>query len=145
MASVNCADVPRAIRAVTQTALTDLARQRVEVISFFLLGLLACAGVGALHDDLPWNDPHNSAYFKSVVPIYLNPEFRVMRSPEGYARYGETVLEGRVIHDRIGCTGAHLLLEKGHAGKDQEWNSGGARHPSHAASKEILPPHPGCH
>jgi hypothetical protein len=45
MPSVTLADVPRAVRTVTQTGLTDLARQRLEVISFFLLGLLACAGV----------------------------------------------------------------------------------------------------
>jgi hypothetical protein len=45
MASITLADVPRAWRAMTQTGLTDLARQRLEVISFFLLGLLACAGV----------------------------------------------------------------------------------------------------
>lgn len=40
---------------------------------------------GRLSKDLPWNDPRNSAYFKSVVPIYLNPEVGVIRSPEGYA------------------------------------------------------------
>jgi hypothetical protein len=45
MPSVTLADVPPAVRTVTQTGLTDLARQRLEVISFFLLGLLACAGV----------------------------------------------------------------------------------------------------
>jgi hypothetical protein len=44
MASVTLADVPRAFRAVARTGLTDLARQRFEVISFFLLGLLLCAG-----------------------------------------------------------------------------------------------------
>ena len=45
MPSVSLADVPPTVRTVTQTGLTDLARQRPEVISFFLLGLLACAGV----------------------------------------------------------------------------------------------------
>jgi hypothetical protein len=45
MAVVTLADVPRAFRAVAQTGLTGLARQRFEVISFFLLGLLICAGV----------------------------------------------------------------------------------------------------
>ena len=40
---------------------------------------------GRLRRDLPWNDPRNSAYFKGVVPIYLNPEVGVVRSPEGYA------------------------------------------------------------
>src|SRR5262245_24887849 len=40
---------------------------------------------GRLHHELPWNDPRNSACFKGVVPIYLNPEVRVIRSPEGYA------------------------------------------------------------
>jgi hypothetical protein len=45
MPSVSLADVPRALRTVSQTGLTDLAHQRIEVISFFLLGLLVCAGV----------------------------------------------------------------------------------------------------
>jgi prepilin-type processing-associated H-X9-DG protein len=40
---------------------------------------------GELHHDLAWNDPRNSAHFKGVIPIYLNPEIRVIRSPEGYA------------------------------------------------------------
>lgn len=45
MPSVSLADVPPAVHSVTQRGLNDLARQRLEVISFFLLGLLACAGV----------------------------------------------------------------------------------------------------
>src|SRR4051812_35934367 len=45
MPSVTLADVSREVNKVTHTGLTDLARQRLEVISFFLLGLLACAGV----------------------------------------------------------------------------------------------------
>jgi hypothetical protein len=45
MPSVTLGDVPRAVRTVTETGLTDLARQRLEVLSFFLLGLCACAGV----------------------------------------------------------------------------------------------------
>lgn len=45
MASVTLADLPRAVRTVSQTGLTSLARQRLEVISFFLVGLLACAWV----------------------------------------------------------------------------------------------------
>jgi hypothetical protein len=45
MPSFTLADVPRAVRTVGQTGLTDLARQRLEVVSFFLLGLLVCAGV----------------------------------------------------------------------------------------------------
>jgi prepilin-type processing-associated H-X9-DG protein len=40
---------------------------------------------GQLREDLPWNDPRNSAYFKGLVPIYLNPEVAAIRSPEGYA------------------------------------------------------------
>jgi prepilin-type processing-associated H-X9-DG protein len=39
---------------------------------------------GKLRPDLPWNDPRNSAYFKAVIPIYLNPEVGVIRNPEGY-------------------------------------------------------------
>lgn len=45
MPSVTLADVHRAVYTVTETGLTDLARQRLEVLSFFLVGLLACAGV----------------------------------------------------------------------------------------------------
>jgi prepilin-type processing-associated H-X9-DG protein len=40
---------------------------------------------GKLREDLPWNDPRNSAYFRAVVPIFLNPEIRVARSADGYA------------------------------------------------------------
>jgi hypothetical protein len=58
MPSVTLADVPRAVRTVTQMGLTDLARQRLEVISFFLLGLLICTGVirrvwNGLRNDFP--------------------------------------------------------------------------------------------
>ncbi len=45
MASVTLADIPRAVRTLSQTGLTGLARKRIEVISFFLLGLMACAKV----------------------------------------------------------------------------------------------------
>jgi hypothetical protein len=45
MPSVTVADIPPAVDEVTRTGLTDLVSQRLEVISFFLLGLLACAGV----------------------------------------------------------------------------------------------------
>ena len=40
---------------------------------------------GELDDTRPWNDPANSAYFRGVVPGFLNPEVGVVRSPEGYA------------------------------------------------------------
>src|SRR3954454_1969876 len=58
MPSVTLADVPRAVRTVAHTGLTDLARQRLEVISFFLLGLTASAGVirwvwNSLRKDFP--------------------------------------------------------------------------------------------
>jgi prepilin-type processing-associated H-X9-DG protein len=46
--------------------------------TWFMLG-------GELRRDRPWDDPGNSAYFKGVVPFYLNPEVRVLRSPRGYA------------------------------------------------------------
>ena len=45
MPFVTPADLARTLRSVTETGLTDVARQRLEVLSFFLLGLLACAGV----------------------------------------------------------------------------------------------------
>jgi hypothetical protein len=58
MPSITLADVPRAVRTVTRTGLTDLARQRLEVISFFLVGLMACAAVirwtwNSLRKDFP--------------------------------------------------------------------------------------------
>ncbi|MHC5540871.1 DUF1559 domain-containing protein [Singulisphaera rosea] len=40
---------------------------------------------GEIHDDLPWDHPENSAYFKGIVPAYLSPEIGVIRSSEGYA------------------------------------------------------------
>jgi hypothetical protein len=40
---------------------------------------------GELDDTRPWNDPANSAYFRGVVPGFLNPEVGVVRSQEGYA------------------------------------------------------------
>jgi hypothetical protein len=45
MPSVSLADLPRAFRTVSEPGLTDLAIRRLEVISFFVMGLLACAGV----------------------------------------------------------------------------------------------------
>ncbi|SIO66716.1 hypothetical protein SAMN05444166_8193 [Singulisphaera sp. GP187] len=58
MPSVTLADVSRAVGGLTQTGLTGLARQRLEVISFFLVGLLACTGVirwvwNGLRNDFP--------------------------------------------------------------------------------------------
>jgi hypothetical protein len=58
MPSVTPADIPRAIRTVTQTGLSEIARQRLEVLSFFLLGLLSCAAVirwvwNSLRKDFP--------------------------------------------------------------------------------------------
>jgi hypothetical protein len=40
---------------------------------------------GELDDTRSWNDPANSAYFRGVVPGFLNPEVGVVRSREGYA------------------------------------------------------------
>jgi hypothetical protein len=53
MPSITLADVRRVLD------LSDLTRQRLEAISFFLLGLLACAGViraiwNGLRADFPW-------------------------------------------------------------------------------------------
>jgi prepilin-type processing-associated H-X9-DG protein len=46
------------------------------------LGFILGAG---FKPDLAWYDPRNSAYFKGVVPSFLNPEIRELRSREGYA------------------------------------------------------------
>jgi hypothetical protein len=48
----------------------------------FLLGYEFDDG---LRKDLPWDDPRNSAFFRGVIPAYLNPEIAAIRSPEGYA------------------------------------------------------------
>lgn len=48
------------------------------------LGFIANPG-GQIHEDLPWDDPRNSAYFRGIVPAYLNPEIGAIRSSEGYA------------------------------------------------------------
>lgn len=58
MPTVTLADIPRAAREVSRTGLTDLARQRLEVISFFLLAMLGCAWVvqrvwNSLRKDFP--------------------------------------------------------------------------------------------
>lgn len=45
MLAVTLADIPRAVREMTRFGLTGLARQRLEVISFFSVGLLVCTGV----------------------------------------------------------------------------------------------------
>lgn len=37
-----------------------------------------------LRKDLPWDEPENSAYFRAVIPEYLNPEVATVRSLEGY-------------------------------------------------------------
>lgn len=50
-----------------------------------LLPDMAVSVGGQVDYDRPWNDPVNSAYFKSVVPIFLNPEVGELRSAEGYA------------------------------------------------------------
>lgn len=58
MPSVTVADVSREMSKASRTGLTDLARQRIEVISFFLVGLLICTGIiqrvwNSLRKDLP--------------------------------------------------------------------------------------------
>jgi hypothetical protein len=39
---------------------------------------------GSVRPDVPWNSPENSAYYKGIVPVFLNPDVRPMRTPEGY-------------------------------------------------------------
>ncbi|WP_406697277.1 hypothetical protein V5E97_00415 [Singulisphaera sp. Ch08] len=58
MPSVTLADVSRAVSRFTELGLTGLARQRLEVISFFVVGLLASTGViqwvwNGLRNDFP--------------------------------------------------------------------------------------------
>jgi hypothetical protein len=33
---------------------------------------------------LPWDDPRNSAYYRGIVPYYLNPEIGAIRDSRGY-------------------------------------------------------------
>jgi prepilin-type processing-associated H-X9-DG protein len=63
-------------------------RPRRDLRQSWMTDVLSGSGYilgGQLRRDLPWNAPQNSAYFKGVVPIFLNPDIRVVRSPEGYA------------------------------------------------------------
>ena len=63
---------PHPDRAVLRSWLTEILPDMAIVLG------------GQLREDLPWNDPRNSAYFKAVIPTYLNPEVGVIRNPEGY-------------------------------------------------------------
>ncbi|MFO0959667.1 MAG: H-X9-DG-CTERM domain-containing protein [Isosphaeraceae bacterium] len=40
---------------------------------------------GEVDPNYAWNHPRNSAFYRNVVPMYLNPTVGVYRSPEGYA------------------------------------------------------------
>lgn len=40
---------------------------------------------GEIQPEIPWDDPRNSAYFRGIVPFYLNPEMGVVRDSRGYA------------------------------------------------------------
>jgi len=40
---------------------------------------------GLIDYDQPWDAPRNAAYFRGIVPPYLNPEITPIRSPEGFA------------------------------------------------------------
>lgn len=66
-------DQPDSERAAHHSWMTDILPG-----THFILG-------GRFRKDLPWNDSRNSAYFKGMVPIYLNPQVGVIRSAEGYA------------------------------------------------------------
>jgi hypothetical protein len=39
---------------------------------------------GFVRREFPWNSPENSANYKGIVPVFLNPEVRPTRTPEGY-------------------------------------------------------------
>lgn len=40
--------------------------------------------LGDVDKTLPWDDPRNSAYYRGIVPYYLNPEIGAIRDPRGY-------------------------------------------------------------
>lgn len=50
-----------------------------------ILNFLPISPGGEIHQDLPWDDPRNSAYFRGVVVPYLNPEIGPIRDERGYA------------------------------------------------------------
>ncbi len=66
----------------TSSGKTRVVRQSwmTEILPYtgFMVG-------GDLSQDRPWNDPRNSAYFKGIVPLYLNPEIVPLRNFQGYA------------------------------------------------------------
>ncbi|SIO66713.1 hypothetical protein SAMN05444166_8192 [Singulisphaera sp. GP187] len=71
-----------------ESVLAGEPRPNAERIQSWMTVLLSGTNFtlgGPLHVERPWNDPQNSAYFKGVVPYYLNPEIRAFRSAEGYA------------------------------------------------------------
>jgi prepilin-type processing-associated H-X9-DG protein len=50
-----------------------------------ILPYLETSFYGSFDPDKPWDDPVNSAYFRGIVPEYLNPAIETVRSPQGYA------------------------------------------------------------
>jgi prepilin-type processing-associated H-X9-DG protein len=50
-----------------------------------ILHYLGKSFYGSFDPDKPWDDPVNSAYFRGIVPEYLNPAIETVRSPQGYA------------------------------------------------------------
>jgi hypothetical protein len=41
--------------------------------------------IDAVHYDLPWDHPRNSAIFRGIVQFYLNPQVGALRDSRGYA------------------------------------------------------------
>lgn len=40
--------------------------------------------LGDIDESLPWDHPRNSAYYRGIVPYYLNPEIGAIRDSRGY-------------------------------------------------------------
>ena len=71
----------RAARGVTPDGpRTDLQSWQTRILGWFSVTI-----GGGIREDLPWDDPRNSAYFRGVVLPYLNPEIGTIRDERGYA------------------------------------------------------------
>lgn len=78
---------------------------------------------GALRRDLPWNAPENSAYFKGIIPEFLNFQIPTTRTPEGYGlgHYAGNVHalgEGGVAWRHSTASGSSQLIVAGEVADD---------------------------
>jgi len=64
---------------------TDAQGRMLHSWQTAILPFMPVKHAGDIQTDVPWDDPRNSAYFRGIVPVYLNPEIGVVRDFQGYA------------------------------------------------------------